>query len=301
MKVVIAGGSGFVGKALTEELLKLNYQVVILTRDISDKNDSPNLSYIQWLNKNDTPEINLEKTDVFINLAGEPLNTGRWTEDKKNKIMKSRLQTTKELQRIISNLKTKPLVFLNASAIGLYGTSETEIFTENNQVAPTDFLSKTVSFWESEALFMEKLGIRTVLMRFGIILDKNDGALPKMLLPYKLFVGGTIGNGRQWLSWIHIKDVVAAAIFCMNDETIKGAVNFTSPNPEKNATFSKTISQIINRPHWIQVPSIVLKIVLGEMSILVLKGQNVLPQKLLKHGYTFSYSSLKNALQNILR
>lgn len=301
MKVAIAGGSGFVGKAITEELLANHHDVYILTRSTSRINNNPNITYVQWLNDSDLPEKQLEGVELIVNLAGESLNSGRWTVSRKKSILESRLHTTAEIKRIIASMTTKPHTLLNASAIGYYGTSNTNIFTEEDIVSPTDFLSDTVHQWEQKAMQVESLSVRVVCMRFGVILGREDGALPRMMLPYKLFVGGTVGNGKQWLSWIHIKDVTKAALFCVDNQSIRGAVNFTAPNPETMKSFGKAIASVMNRPHWMPAPAPLLQLALGEMSILILEGQNVLPIKLELHGYSFSFSSLQEALQDLFR
>ncbi|MEH6941903.1 TIGR01777 family oxidoreductase [Bacillus sp. JJ722] len=300
MKVAIAGGSGFVGKAITAELLANHHHIYILTRNTSRINTIPNITYVQWLNNGDRPEKQLEGVEVIINLAGESLNSGRWTASRKKRILDSRLHTTAEIKRIIASMTTKPHTLLNASAVGYYGTSNTNIYTEEDIVSPTDFLSDTVYQWEHQAMQVEALGVRTVCMRFGVILGREDGALPRMLLPYKLFGGGTVGSGIQWLSWIHINDVAKATLFCMDHQSIYGAVNFTAPNPETMKSFGKTISSVMNRPHWMPAPAPLLNLALGEMSILVLEGQKVLPNKLNQHGYSFCFSSLQEALQDLL-
>ena len=299
MKIAIAGGSGFVGQAITQLLLAEQHDIYILTRHIAKQSPHEQLTYVQWLNELDQPEKMLEQTDVFINLAGESLNSGRWTAQRKKDILNSRLAATKEINRIISVLKKKPHTLLNASAVGYYGTSITGTFTEQDYPAHQDFLSETVTRWEQEAEKANQYGVRTVLMRFGVILGKEAGALPRMTLPYKLFVGGTIGNGKQWLSWIHIDDVVKATLYCLHTKTIQGPVNFTAPEPETMKSFGKCISTVMKRPHYFPVPSPLLQLLLGEMSILVLEGQKVLPKQLEQHGYTFSFPDLVGALHDL--
>ncbi len=300
MKIAIAGGSGFVGKEITSHLLQKGHEVCILTRETGTKQKSPGVTYVQWLNDGDTPETELDGIDCFINLAGESLNSGRWTKKRKEQIKESRITAAHEMVRILKKLKRKPKVVLNASAIGYYGTSLTDSFDESNRIDPSDFLSETVTIWEAAAE-SEMEGIRTVYMRFGVILGKEEGALPRMALPYKLFAGGTIGSGEQWLSWIHIEDVARAAIFCMEQEDMKGPVNFTAPSPATMSRMGKAIGKALHRPHWMPVPSFMLKAALGEMSILILQGQKVFPSKLLKAGYQFSYPGLDQALDNIFR
>lgn len=300
MKIAIAGGTGFVGKALADHLLKNNYKVIILSRKLIHTNETDDIRYVQWLSENSSPIQELQDTDIFINLAGESINSGRWTEKRKAKIVNSRLESVHELLDIINKLDTKPKALINASAIGIYGTSFETIFTEkDNHGFGNDFLSKTVKQWEKEADKASQFGIRTVFCRFGIILDKQEGALPKIAFPYKSFIGGPIGNGRQWMSWIHIEDVVKGISFIIENEQIQGPINFTSPNPVTMTEFGKTLASVLHRPHWFPVPRYALHLLLGEMSTLVIDGQKVLPNKLLENGYQFTYSNLNLALENI--
>lgn len=299
MKIAITGGTGFVGRALTSELINDGHEVYILSRNIANKKNDKQITYVQWLNDGDQPETTLEGIDSIINLAGESINSGRWTEARKRTILASRISATKEVLRIIESLKKKPQSLINASAVGYYGISRTGTFTEDSLKMGDDFLAKTVQEWEKEAQKAEKFGCRTVYCRFGIILDKNDGALPRIALPYKLFAGGTVGSGEQWLSWIHLKDVVNGIKFVLENETMKGAVNFTAPNPVTMKEFGKTLAEVLQRPHWIPAPGFALKAALGEMSILVLEGQRVLPTKLSTTDYRFLYPNLKEALVDI--
>ncbi|MCS0655779.1 TIGR01777 family oxidoreductase [Cytobacillus firmus] len=299
MRIAIAGGTGFVGSALVKKLLDKNHELFILTRNTADKHSSKNLNYVQWLNDDDSPEDALESIDVFINLAGESINSGRWTDERKKRILNSRITATREVLRIISRLEEKPYTLINASAVGYYGTSRNETFTEANRKSGTDFLAETVRRWEEEASKAEEFEVRTVFCRFGIILEKNDGALPRMALPYKLFAGGPVGTGDQWVSWIHLDDVVNGILFCMELEQLQGPVNFTSPNPLTMKEFGKILGEVLNRPHWLPAPGFALKIALGEMSTLVLEGQKVLPEKLQTFGYDFLYPDLRSALRNI--
>lgn len=298
LKIAIAGGSGFVGQALSDFFLKNGDEVFILTRQPKSTSPQSKLTYINWLNPNSNPAPLLEGVEVFINLAGESINSGRWDEKRKQRILQSRLTATNELLQIMDKLKVKPRVLINASAIGYYGTSDTATFTEENNNAGSDFLAETVKQWESLAMKAEALGVRTVLARFGIILSKNDGALPKMALPYRLFAGGKLGKGNQWVSWIHIEDVIQAITFLIQNEAINGPVNLISPNPVSMDQFGKALAEVLHRPHWIPTPGFALNILLGEMSMLILEGQRVLPKKLLDHGYTFHFPTLDSALKD---
>ncbi|MEH7345735.1 TIGR01777 family oxidoreductase [Bacillus sp. JJ1532] len=299
MKIALTGGTGFIGGALAKELVKNGHEIFILTRDASIRNNTDKIKYISWLNDGDVPEEKLEGIDGLINLAGESINSGRWTETRKKRILDSRISATREVLRILVHLNKKPKILINASAIGYYGTSPTNTFSEDSSEKGADFLSITVQKWETEAFKAKELGIRTVCCRFGIILDKTDGALPRMALPYKLFAGGKVGSGEQWVSWIHLRDVVNGIIFCMENKNMEGPVNFTAPHPVRMKEFGQILGKTLQRPHWIPAPGFALKSLLGEMSVLVLEGQKVLPEKLASNGYPFLFKHLHKALADI--
>jgi uncharacterized protein len=299
MKIVIAGGTGLIGKALTDYLHKNGHEIIILTRQKQPSSTFKGARYISWVNKDSSTIVEeLKEVDAFINLAGSTINT-RWTDKGKEQIVESRLHIVEELYRIIHDLPVKPKVFINASAVGFYGTSEERTFTESSSTSGTDFLAQTVVKWESAAKKIEAMGVRTVFCRFGVVLDSHGGALPRMVLPYRLFIGGTIGNGHQWLSWIHIQDVVRGLLFAIEHADIRGPVNFTAPEPVKMQEFGKTLADVLKKPHWLPVPGFALKILLGEMSLLVLEGQRVIPEALLNHGFSFHYPHLRLALEEI--
>ena len=297
MKIAITGGTGLVGRALTNELIRSGHEVYILTREVKKQNSS-DVKFVQWLNSGDQPENQLEGIDAIVNLAGATIN-GRWTEEYKQKIIDSRIKATTEVKRIIKSLKNKPDVLVNASAVGFYGTSMTGEFNEQSDPG-NDFLADTVRRWEAAASEVKEFGTRVVLSRFGLILDKNGGALPRMILPYKFFGGGKVGTGDQLLSWIHITDVVSGLVFALESSKLEGPVNFVAPSPLTMDQFGRTLSKVMQRPHWLPVPSFALKIALGEMSMLVLEGQKVTPEKLLGAGFSFQYPELEKALREIL-
>ncbi|TYS13159.1 TIGR01777 family protein [Rossellomorea vietnamensis] len=299
MKAVISGGTGFVGTALTEELLNNGYEVSILTRNPDKHESRKNVSYVKWLSEGSRPEEDLNEVDIFINLAGESINSGRWTEERKKRILKSRIDATREMVRILENLEDKPSVFINASAIGFYEASDSKTHTEQSLDTSSNFLAETVKRWEAEASKAKDSGVRTAYTRFGIILGKDEGALPKMALPYKLFAGGTVGSGKQWMSWIHIGDIAKAIRFVIENKAIEGPVNLTAPTPVTMKELGKTLGDVLNRPHWIPAPGFAIKAALGEMSTLILEGQKVIPEVLNENGYTFQYPHLKEALQEI--
>lgn len=297
MKIAISGGTGFIGKYLSTFFIQKGYTVYILTRKNKIETSNPNLQYVQWTP--DLPTFPLSSIDIVINLAGESINS-RWTKKQKEAILNSRIQATRGLIKQLQTLSTKPHTFINASAIGYYGTSETESFTEQQETPGNDFLAETVFLWEQEACKARSLEIRTIYARFGVILGADGGALPKMLLPYQFYIGGTIGSGNQWLSWIHIDDVVRMIDFIIHKEEINGPLNITAPLPIRMKEFGEAMATIMRKPHWLPVPSFMLHALLGEMSILVLEGQHVLPSKAIEHGYQYTFPTIDHALQNIL-
>jgi uncharacterized protein len=299
MKIAITGGTGFVGQALTEELLEHQHEVIILTRNPDKYGARPGVTYVKWLSDGARPEEKLEGIHAFINLAGESINSRRWTDERKKRIINSRINSTGEVINIIKVLKEKPLTLINASAIGYYPPSKINTYTEASTEMADNFLGETVQIWEKEAKNAKQLGIRVAYSRFGIILGKEEGALPRIALPYKMFVGGTVGSGEQWMSWVHIKDIARAVKFIAETEGISGPVNVTAPSPVTMKDFGKSLGAVLGRPHWISVPSLALKAAMGEMSALVLEGQKVLPSVLSEHGFQFEYPELRSALIDI--
>lgn len=293
LNILITGGTGFVGKNLTKSFTEKGHHVFILTRTPNNYNDSNHITYINY----NYPVDKLPTVYAVINLAGDSL-FGYWTKKKKKTILTSRIETTEKIIQIMEQMKVKPAIFISGSAIGYYGTSTDLIFTENTMESGNDFLAHVVSKWENTAKKAEDLGIRTIYARFGVILGQ-EGALPLMTLPVKLFVGGRIGRGEQWMSWIHIEDVVNLLIYCVTTDGIEGTLNLTAPHPIRNKDFIKILATVSKRPYWLPTPSLLMRTALGEMSELITKGQFVLPEKAVANRFQFSYPNLHSALENI--
>jgi len=300
MKILISGGTGLIGQALTKFFLDAGHQVVILTRNADRRDQRENLHFVQWDANSSTTLIPLfTDIDTVINLAGENIGSGSWTKARKVRIIQSRIHAGNALAKAVVAAQKKPEVFIQASGVGYYGTSEDLTFDESSPNGD-DFLGDVAEKWENSSILVEDVGVRRVIIRTGVVLEKSSGVLPLMMLPFKLFVGGPLGSGRQILSWIHLLDEVRAIDYCMNNRNISGPVNLTSPNAVSNSEFGKVIAKVMRRPFWFPVPAFVLKIVLGEQSVLVLEGQRAYPQKLLDHGFNFLYPNLFDALQNII-
>ncbi|WP_431800419.1 TIGR01777 family oxidoreductase [Halobacillus andaensis] len=299
MNIAITGGTGFVGQKLTRELIEEGHHVYILTRSPEKHHDTDHTTYIGWLMDGYSPWLELPQIDAFVNLAGESLNSGRWTEDKKRSIMNSRIDATEGVLEIIEKSHVKPNVLVNASAVGFYGKSKTKTFTEETTEPGNDFLANVVAEWEKRASKAANLGVRTAFIRFGIILGE-EGALPKMVIPYRLMAGGNLGTGEQWMSWVHVEDVVGLIKLAVKEKSIEGPLNGTAPHPKRNKDFGQTLGEVLNRPHWLPAPAFALKAALGDMSTLLLDGQSVVPKKATEYGYAFKYPELKPALQSIL-
>ncbi len=293
---LITGGTGFVGTRLISELEKQAHHIYILTRNPEMYRNTATQTFLSY----DHHPEDLPTIHGIINLAGDSL-FGYWTKTKKASIRSSRMETTERLLQMTRQLSKPPEVWINASAIGFYGTSEDLIFTEETTASGNDFLAEVVTEWEKTAQQATELGIRVVYARFGIILGREDGALPLMSLPVKMFAGTKMSDGEQWMSWIHIEDVVQLLLLCLQSEKIAGPVNFTAPEPKRNKEFTKMMATVLKRPFWpIPAPYPIIRMAIGEMSMLLLKGQCVLPNKAEEFHYRFRYPKLKDALTNLL-
>jgi uncharacterized protein len=302
MKILVTGSSGLVGSALVPSLVKAGHTVCRLMRPGGVAKDFANDGFrVAW--NPVTGELGgaAVGADAVVNLAGASIADGRWSAARKAELHSSRIDTTRALVAALAKMNARPRVLLSASATGFYGNRGDELLTEESQ-AGTDFLSTLAMDWEAEALKAEAIGIRVVLSRFGIVLSRNGGALPPMMLPFRFFVGGKIGSGKQWMSWISLEDVVEILRLALENGNIRGPMNVISPRPVQNAEFTKTLASAMHRPALFPAPAFALRLALGEMAdALLLSSQRVLPHRLQKLGYNFQYPDLAGALKNILK
>jgi len=297
MNIVIAGGTGFVGSALCKTLTVRGDGVTVMTRRPAGKPDGGNLRYVRWDQENWQEAVS--GADAVINLAGEPIVGRRWSQRQKVRLWDSRVGTTHQLIQAMARSPKKAGVLINASAIGYYGPSGDQALTEEG--APGEgFLSDLCRAWETEAKRAEALGTRVVCIRIGLVLGKEGGALAKMLPPFRLGLGGPMGSGRQWVSWVDRNDLIGILLFALDHSKISGPVNATAPEPVRMREFASTLGKVLNRPAFIPAPGFVLQAVLGEMAAVLLDGQKVLPQAAQRHGYQFMQPSLKQSLTRIL-
>lgn len=293
---LITGGTGLVGSHLVNMIKRTDAHITILTRQDKTSDDSQ-ISYVNWSKENwqqQVPDI-----DVVINLAGATLNK-RWTASHKQAMMVSRISSTQALFELFEGRDHAPEVLFNASAVGYYPPDLYTSYTELFQTLPFDILSDIVYQWERFAKKFETIGTRVVMGRFGLILAEEGGALQTMKLPYKFYVGGKLGSGRQWYSWIHIEDLTNAILFLINNDEAEGPFNLTAPIPERQNLFGYTLARTMHKPHETWVPTSVMRLVLGQMSTVVLDTQKVLPNKLQALGFNFKYSNLKHALDDLV-
>jgi uncharacterized protein len=296
MKLLISGSHGLVGKALLRSLEPKDHEVLRLVR-----HPPANDLEVEWSpDRYSIALARLEGFDAVIHLAGESIASGRWDEEKKRKIRESRAKGTKLLSDALANLAHPPKTLISASAIGYYGNRGEELLTETSPPG-NEFLSDVCVEWENATAHATGKGIRVVNTRFGIILDDEGGALAKMLTPFRMGVGGKIGSGKQWMSWIALDDVVEAIEYVIGRETVKGPVNFVAPNPVRNAEFTRTLGRVLSRPTIFPIPAFGVRLVFGEMAdALLLSSQRVDPRRLNEAGYQFRHSVLEAALRHVL-
>jgi len=295
---LVTGGTGFIGRPLCRALLDAGYRVSVLSRHPESARDMPagDLKLIASLDQL-APDIAVQ---VIVNLAGEPLAAGRWSSERKKLFFSSRVGTTEILFDYFSRVETPPEVLVNGSAIGYYGAQGSNILDEKGDFAP-GFSHDLCSAWEAAADRFQALGTRVSKVRTGMVLGPDGGALAAMLPPFRFGLGGPIGSGKQWVSWIHRDDLVAMILHCLNRKDMSGPVNGTAPGVVTNREFAKTLGKVLRRPAFLPAPAFMLKLIFGEMAEeLLLSGQKVYPRKALQTHFTFQYPDLESALRQVL-
>jgi hypothetical protein len=302
-RVIVTGATGLIGKRLCEQLIATGYQIVVFSRSPEQARQSlPGAAeYVAW-----TPSEHgawagaIDGAYGVIHLAGAPILGKRWSEAYKAEIRNSRIVGTRGLVNAIRAAQNKPQVFVSGSAVGYYGGRDDTKLDEN--AAPgNDFLAQTCIEWEREAAQAQQLGVRTVIVRTGIVLDPGEGALPQMALPFRFYAGGPILPGTQWFPWIHIEDEVGLLLFALENERVHGPLNASAPEPQTNRDFTKTLGKVMGKPAWAPVPGFGLRILMGEVAGMLTEGQRVIPKKAQDLGYQFKYPTSEQALRQLLQ
>lgn len=298
MKVVVAGGTGFIGRPLVTRLHQAGHDVVVLSRGGTRGNLPPEIHVVSWPTSAGNQEAAVDGADAVVNLAGENV-AQRWTASAKEKIERSRVEGTNRLVEAIARARAKPSVLVSASAVGYYGARGDEELAED--AAPgAGFLAQTCLKWEEAASAAEPLGVRVARVRIGVVLAANGGALAKMLPAFRAYAGGPAGSGVQWMSWIHRDDLVELFLFALSNRAAFGALNGTAPAPVRNRDFAVALGKALHRPALLPAPALALKLLFGEMATVVLDGQRVVPQRALDLGFRFRFPDLGAALRDVL-
>jgi uncharacterized protein (TIGR01777 family) len=307
MKIIISGGTGLIGTALSKCLLEDGHEVITLSRDPRKHPDIPEGVVVQeWVAQTVGNWANhLEDATALIHLAGENLAgehffPSRWTEERKRLILQSRVQSGNALVKAIQQVEHKPAVLVQASGVGYYGTSWDKTYDENSPPGD-DFLAEVGKQWELATKPVEQMGVRRLVIRSGAVLSSRGGAFTRLVLPFKLFVGGPLGSGRQYLPWIHIADEVGATRFLIENQAASGIFNLVAPQVVTNAEFGKTIASVMNRPYWFPIPAFAMHLAFGEVAVTVLEGQRVVPGRLQELGYSYQYADTKSAISSLLK
>ena len=295
MKLVIVGGTGFIGRPLGQWLSAAGHEVVVLTRRSPD-HPAGSIRYAPWQPEAPGPwQGELDGAGGVVNLAGEPIVARRWTAEQKRRILESRVASTDAVVTALRAVSRKPAVLVNASAVGYYGPRGDALLSERDGVGG-DFLAQVCQRWETAAQAAERLGVRVVRLRIGLVLANDGGVLAKMLPPFQWGLGGPLGNGQQWMSWIHRDDLLSLIRWSLEDSRVMGALNATAPNPVTMREFTDTLGCVLHRPSLARVPAVVLRLMLGEMAEMVLTGQRVVPEAALRLGFSFRHPVLRDAL-----
>jgi uncharacterized protein (TIGR01777 family) len=300
MKILITGGTGMIGQALVRDLLARGHQVWVLTRATDAAGLVPGAAAAAWDGKTAEGWGNLVgQVDAIVHLAGANIGARPWTNERKRLIRSSRVAAGQAIVDAVRQSSQRPGVVIQIAGVGYYGVHGDEILDEQSP-AGSDFLASVGADWENSTRAVTELGVRHVIMRTGVVLSPKGGVLAPFVLQNQLFTGGPLGSGRQWVSWIHINDLVRVINFLLEHPDASGVFNVTSPEPLTNKDFGRTVSQVMHRPFWAPVPAFILKLVLGEMSTLVLDGQRVLPKRLTEMGFQFEFDTLRKAVSDLL-
>jgi hypothetical protein len=298
MRVIVTGGTGFIGPRLCERLVAKGHDVIALTRDASRSRDHvhPKVRVVSWAD-GAAWEGFVDGAGALVNLAGETI-AQRWTASAKRRIAESRRNAASRLKAAAEKAAQKPGVLVNASAVGYYGPRGDELLDESAP-AGEGFLATVCTDWEAAARSFEPLGVRVAMLRTGVVLGPGGGALAKMLPPFKAFLGGPLGSGKQWMSWIHEADLVDLYVFAIENPAVSGPLNATAPNPVTMREFAAALGRALHRPAFARVPAAALRLALGEMATVVLDGQRVVPRKALDLGFAFRFTDVKTALRDV--
>ena len=306
MRIIITGGTGLIGQALLQQLLPQGHEIIVLSRNPERKNSLPGVTLARWdgVNVGEWARL-LDGADAVVNLAGESIaGTGalpaRWTPERKRRILESRVNATNAIVAAIAQASVRPKVLVQGSAVGYYGGRVDDVILDESAPPGDDFLARVVVQWEAASKPVEELGVRLAIARTGLVLSMAGGSLPPMLMPFKLFLGGPLGSGRQWMPWIHIRDEVRALTFLMTEERASGPFNLTAPEPVTNLDFALTLGKVMGRPSFLFAPASMLRLTLGEMATLLLEGQRAVPKRLLELGFQFDFPNLEAALRDLL-
>jgi uncharacterized protein len=301
MRIVITGGSGLIGSALARTMGSAGHEIVVLTRDPSRVGAlPPGTRAVQWDGKTARGWSSLlDEGTAIVHLAGDAIAEGRWTDEKKRRIRQSRVESGQAVMAAIREAKSRPRVLLQGSAVGYYGACGDEVVDESHP-AGNDFLAQVCVEWEASTAEAEALGVRRPVLRTGIVLSDQGGALPRMALPFRLMAGGPLGSGRQWFPWIHEVDEVGAIRFLIEREDAAGPFNLSAPDPLTNRDFGRALGRVLMRPSFAPAPGFALRLLLGEMADALLHGQRAVPRRLLDLGYVFRYREALEALRNLL-
>ncbi|MDR3574056.1 MAG: TIGR01777 family oxidoreductase [Anaerolineaceae bacterium] len=300
MNVLVPGGTGLIGNAFTKALVAAGDEVWVLSRNPEKARTPPGVKVFRWDGK--TPQgwdHLVEQAQAIVNLSGENLAAGSWTEERKRLIITSRVESGRAITAAIKTASNRPEVLMQASAVGYYGPGDDQKLEEDAPIGQ-DFLGEICAQWEVSTQPVEALGVRRLVIRTGLVQSAAGGMLPRVLLPFQLFVGGPLGSGTQWWPWIHLRDEIDAMIFLLKNPAAQGAYNLTAPEPVRMSEFGKTLGKVLQRPYWLPVPAFGLKLLLGEMSKIILEGQRAVPVRLQELGYQFHFTQLEPALKDLL-